>query len=54
MGNSRLFWRYFADVLQGKHVVVVVISEIAPARHWIATAYIARRLSGGIQEWKRN
>lgn len=54
MGNGWLFSRYFANVLGGKYIVVVVVSEIAPARHWIATAYIARRLSGGIPEWKRN
>lgn len=53
MGNTRVFSRYFADVIKVKHVVVVVVSELAPKRHWIATAYIARRLSGGIEEWKR-
>jgi hypothetical protein len=54
LGNSRMFSRYYADVLEGKHIVVIVVSEVAPDRHWIATSYIARRLSGGIPEWKRN
>ena len=52
LGSSRIFSRYFDDVLMGKHIVVVVVSETAPDRHWIVTAYIARELSGGIPEWK--
>ena len=54
LGNARMFSRYFEDVLMGKHIVVVVVTELAPHRNWIATAYIARRLSGGIPEWKRS
>ncbi len=54
MGNARMFSRYFDDLLRGKHVVVVVVSEITPERNWITTAYITRRLSGGISEWKQN
>ncbi|MEW6325811.1 MAG: hypothetical protein AB1515_10550 [Nitrospirota bacterium] len=39
----------------GKHVVVVVVTEAEPAsRHWIVTAYVARRLAGGKVEWKRS
>jgi hypothetical protein len=54
-GNARLFSRWFEDVRAGKHVVVVVVTETAPVgRHWIITAYIARKLSGGEIEWKRN
>ena len=53
MPNARVLARYYEDVLAGKYVVVVV-SELAAHRHWIATAYIARRLSGGIVEWQRN
>ena len=52
--NTRLFSRWFESVRSGKYVVVVVVSESVPSdRHWIITAYIARRLSGEI-EWKRN
>ena len=54
MANTRMFSRYFDDVVNGKHIVVVVVSEVAADRHWIATAYIARRLSGGVIEWKRD
>ncbi len=50
-GNARLFSRWYDDL--GKHVVVVVISE-PDGRHWIVTAYIARRLAEGETEWKRS
>lgn len=53
-GNARLFARWFEDLRQGKYVVVVVISDNAPVRNWIVTAYITRRLSGGTVEWTRN
>lgn len=54
MGGAKMLSRFFDDLLGGKHVVVVVITEAASERHWIAPAYIARRLSGGIKEWTRN
>ena len=39
----------------GKFVVVVVVTEAGPAgRHWIVTAYIARKLVGGNVERKRS
>ena len=47
---ARLFSRWY-DVL-GKHVVVVVLSEPS-GRHWIVTAYIARKLAAGEVEWTR-
>ncbi len=54
-GNARLFSRWYTDVKRGKHVVVVVVSEPdAMNRHWIITAYLARRLIEGEVEWKRN
>jgi hypothetical protein len=53
--NARLFARWYNDLLGGKYVVVVVMSDLAPAmRHWVITAYIARRLTGGRIEWTRN
>ena len=52
---ARLFSRWFANVRGGKYIVVVVVSESgAVRRHWIITAYIARRLVGGEIEWKKN
>ncbi|QQR80858.1 MAG: hypothetical protein IPJ69_01505 [Deltaproteobacteria bacterium] len=53
-GNALLFSRWFDDLKNGKHVVVVVVSEEKPVRNWIVTAYIARKLVEGDVEWKRN
>ncbi len=53
-GSARLFSKWFADLREGKHVVVVVVSDMGPNdRHWIITAYLARRLEEGAVEWKR-
>jgi hypothetical protein len=53
-GSAKLFSRWYTDFRQGKHVVVVVVSERDPnERHWIITAYIARALVEGEIEWKR-
>ena len=35
-------------------VVVVVSDELATQRHWLITAYIARRLTEGDVEWTRS
>lgn len=52
--DVRLFSRRFPEQLSGKHIVVVVRTDSVPAlRHWIRTAYIARRLSGASTEWQR-
>lgn len=52
MSAAHLFCRWFENVRQGKYVVVVVVSEAAPAeRHWVITAYITRRLTNGEIEW---
>ncbi len=54
MSGARLFCRWYRDVRDGKYIVVVVVSEMAPAqRHWITTAYITRRLANGEIEWPR-
>lgn len=54
-GSAKLFSRWYADIRQGKHVVVVVVSELDPGeRRWIITAYIARELAEGGVEWKRD
>lgn len=53
--NARLFTRWFDNVRDGKHVVVVVVTDAAPnERYWIVTAYIARKLAGGVIEWTRS
>jgi hypothetical protein len=54
-GNARMFSRWFDAIRGGKHVVVVVVSDSAPPRrHWIVTAYLARKLAEGEPEWKRS
>jgi hypothetical protein len=52
--GARLFARWYDDLRGGKHVVVVVVTEAAARRHWIVTAYVARKLAGGEIEWKRS
>ena len=54
MSAARMFYRWFDDVRQGKYIVVVVVSEAAPAeRNWIITAYVTRRLIDGEIEWQK-
>ena len=54
-GNARLFARWFDTVRGGKYVVVVVVSDAGVGdRHWIITAYIARKLTEGVIEWRRS
>lgn len=53
--GARLFSRWYNDQERGKYVVVVVISQSEPrARHWIITAYLARKLAEGEVEWNRS
>jgi hypothetical protein len=52
--HTRLFVRWFGDLLGGKMVVVAVVSSPAPRpRHWIVTTFAARRPPQGDLEWKR-
>ena len=53
--GSRLFSKWFEKVKDGKYIVVVVVTDSAyRSRHWIITSYIARKLSQGAIEWKKN
>lgn len=53
--GAKLFSRWYNDLRCGKHVVVVFVCESDPrGRHWIITAYIARRLAEGEVEWRRS
>lgn len=49
--SARMFSRWFDNIKDGKHVVVVVVSDVITGnRHWIITAYIARKLAeGGVE-----
>ncbi len=51
---SRTFARWFDAILDGKHVVVVVVTDSDPIRDWVVTAYVARKLGGGAMIWKRD
>jgi hypothetical protein len=53
--TARTFSRWFSDLDNGKHVVVVIILGGDPGgRNWVVTAYVARRLAGGDIEWIRS
>jgi hypothetical protein len=53
--DARSFSRWFDNLRGGKHVVVVVVGDTSrSSRHWIITAYIARRLAEEDIEWQRN
>lgn len=53
--NARMFCRWFDSVRMGKFIVVVVISDGETSnRHWIVTAYISRKLTHGVSEWKKD
>lgn len=53
--KARLFFRWYNELEGSKHVVVVVATESGKERrHWIVTAYLARRLAEGVVEWKRS
>lgn len=53
--GAKLFSRRYNNNKRGKYVVVVVVSQSGPrARHWIITAYLARKLAEGEVEWNRS
>lgn len=51
---TRLFARWYDDVRLGKYVIVVVVSHEDPDRHWVVTAYLANRPTGGTTEWAKS
>jgi hypothetical protein len=53
-GDARLFTRWYDDGRGGKYMVVVVVTQTAPKRHWIVTAYVARKLQEGAVEWRKS
>jgi hypothetical protein len=51
-GSARLFFRRFTG---SKGVIVVVVGQTEPTpRHWVITAYQARKPPAGDLEWKRS
>ncbi|MBI4523960.1 MAG: hypothetical protein HY695_09145 [Deltaproteobacteria bacterium] len=54
-GNARLFSKWYDDLMRGKHLVVVVVSEAFPkSRNWIVTAHFTGRIPEGDVEWTRS
>src|SRR5258708_199421 len=46
MANALLFTRWFENVRGGKHVVSVVVSQGGnQPRHWVITAYMAKKMT---------
>ena len=53
--TAHLFSRWYSDIRQGRHIVVVVQGDAgASGRHWIVSAYTTRRLASGELEWHRS
>lgn len=50
LANARLFVRQF-DTIGGKNIVAV---STPTRRHWVVTAYLARKLEEGDVEWQRS
>lgn len=50
--SARLFSRWYSDIRQGRHIVVVVQGASSSGRYWVVTAYTARRLAAGEIEWQ--
>jgi hypothetical protein len=57
--RSRLFSRWFDDLLKGKILVVAVVTDEpdtsagSASRHWVVTAYPTRRVTQGVVQWAR-
>ena len=52
--DVRLFVRWLPQLRNSKYAIIVVrTTEAVETRHWIVTAYIARRRTGGKVEWQR-
>ncbi|GAB4441409.1 MAG: hypothetical protein D6742_16685 [Cyanobacteria bacterium J069] len=53
MPDALLIARWFKTIRGGKYIVAVVVTEQSPSRNWMITAYLARKLTGGILEWQK-
>jgi hypothetical protein len=52
--SSRLFTKWFSEVLAGKHVVVVVVTDDQPTlRSWVVTSYLTSKPVSGDVIWQR-
>jgi hypothetical protein len=53
-GHSRLVSRWFPELLGGKHIVAVVMTDATSGRLWLVTAYISGKLVPGVTEWQKS
>jgi hypothetical protein len=52
--TALLFSKWFSTIRTGRFLVVVVVSQTEINRHWIITAYTARKITGGTIIWEKN
>lgn len=52
--TALLFSKWFDSIRTGRYMVVVTVSDVEPSRHWVITAYTARRLVGGKTLWQKS
>ena len=52
--NALLFSKWFETIRTGRYLVVVVVNQTEPQRHWIVTIYTARRVKGVQILWQKN
>lgn len=52
--STLLFSRWFEAIRTGRYLIVVVVHQIDPPRHWIVTTYTARKITGGQVLWQKN
>ena len=52
MINGYLFTKWCAEVQNGKHITVVIVSEAS--RKWVITSYISRKLPQGDVIWTKD
>ncbi len=52
--TALLFSKWFDSIRTGRYLVVVTISDVSASRHWVITAYTARKLTGGTPLWQKS
>ena len=52
--HTRLFVRWYNDLMGGKNVVVAIVSTPSPPRNWVVTAFLTSRNVKGTVEWRRS
>ena len=52
--TARLFSRWYSDIRQGRHIVVLVQGGGSSRRYRVVSAYTARWLTAGAIEWQRS